>query len=93
MPDKNNCTFPLTPFANTAYTLPVKRKTLQTKDVVEMLRKRQGDRSLRRYAADLGISPSYLSEIYRGTRRPGEVVLQNLGLSKSTKTEITYVAS
>jgi DNA-binding transcriptional regulator YiaG len=79
--------------ANVAYTLPVsKRRALETGEVVKMLKKQQGERSLRQFASDLGISAPYLSDIYHGRRRPGKAVLSQLGLVKKepVRPEPTY---
>jgi hypothetical protein len=89
---ENKPTISLALSANVAYTLHVKRKTYQAKDVVEMLKKKQGERSLRQFATDMGISAAYLSDIYKGNRRPGKVVLQNLGLTARIETvEPVYI--
>lgn len=46
--------------------------------IVELLRKYQGDRSLREYAADLGIGLSTLSMVFTGARNPGNDVREAL---------------
>lgn len=80
--------------ANVAYTLPVKRRTYQVEDVIGMLKKKQGERSLRQFAIELGISAAYLSDIYRCNRRPGKAVLRQLGLTAHVPpVEPVYVAS
>lgn len=43
-------------------------------NVVDVLRKYQGDRSLREYAEYLGIGASTLSQVYTGKRRPANDV-------------------
>lgn len=62
-------------------------KRLNHLQVVELLRKRQGDRPAMKLADELGISKSYLSEIFKGTREPGPSVLEKLGL----KREVIYL--
>lgn len=62
-------------------------KQLTQQQVVELLRKKQGTRLAKELAEELGISPGYLSEIYKGTREPGPSVLEKLGLEK----EVIYV--
>ena len=49
-------------------------------DVVRELRRRQAKRTLRAYATALGCSPAYLSDVYRGQRKPGPKLLRALGL-------------
>lgn len=81
----------LRPLANDAYTLPMaKRKQLETAEVIRLLKKMQGGRSLRKFAVDLGISAPYLSDIYNGRRGPGKAVLSHLGLIKNVRLETTY---
>lgn len=62
-------------------------------DVVQQLRSAQEKRklSLRSYASTLGVSPSYLSDVYKGRRDPGPALLDQLGLERKTVTTVTYV--
>jgi transcriptional regulator with XRE-family HTH domain len=55
---------------------------MKTKRVIRELKARQGQRSLRQFARELGISAAYLSDIYLGRRGPGPKVLRPLGLGK-----------
>jgi len=55
--------------------------------VIELLRKRQGKQSLREFAAALGLSAGYLSDIYCGNRAPGPSILAILGIEKTTTVE------
>lgn len=57
-----------------------------------MLRKGQGTLSLRGYAVELGITPGYLSDLYKGNRTPGQTILSQLGLAKKTVTLYEKVA-
>jgi len=41
---------------------------MEMNDLVEMLKARQGDRSVEQYAHELGLTMSYLYLIYRGER-------------------------
>lgn len=90
---KNN----LTAFAHCAYTLDVSKpsspkKALTVDEVIAMLRKGQGALSLRGYAEELGITPGYLSDLYKGNRTPGQTILSQLGLAKKTVTLYEKVA-
>jgi transcriptional regulator with XRE-family HTH domain len=51
-------------------------------ELVAEMKKMQGDRQAQQFAEELGISHSYLSNIYRGKSDPGELVLKALGLQK-----------
>lgn len=57
-------------------------KMLTAKEVVELMRRRQGKRNQRAFAEELGISQQYLSEVYRGYRDPGESIVSPLGFKK-----------
>ena len=52
-----------------------------TKDqVINILRKRQGERTAKELADELGVTPQYLSDVYAGRREPGPAILEPLGL-------------
>jgi len=57
-------------------------KLLAREDVVKKLRAMQGDRPQYKLAEELGIKQNFLGEIFRGTRNPGDAVLEQLGLEK-----------
>ena len=54
------------------------------------LRKLQGQRSIREFAAALKLSPMLISQIYRGKRGLGKAVLKHLKLAKNPASEPTY---
>lgn len=60
------------------------------KDVIEKLRKDQGERSLRGYASDIGCSAAYLSDVYNGRRDPGPKLLDHLNLERQETVTVTY---
>lgn len=56
-----------------------------TKDqVIEILRKRQGERPARQLAEELGVTPQYLSDVFSGRREIGPSILAGLGLERET---------
>lgn len=59
--------------------------------IVRLLMERQGQRSLRAFAEEVGCSPAYLYDIYASRREPGKKVLQYLGFRKTRKVEVNYV--
>lgn len=65
-------------------------KTLTHDKVIEMLKKRQGKKSLRSFATELGISAAYLSDLYKGRRSPGPAVLAHFGLCKQVTISTQY---
>ena len=60
-------------------------------EVVEMLRKKQGKDSLRKFAGRVGCSAAYLSDVYRGKRDPGPKLLDHLNLQREEVVTVTYV--
>ena len=62
--------------------MSVPMKPLTQPQVIELLKKRQGNRPARELADELGISAVYLSHIYNGKREPGPSVLAKLGLER-----------
>ena len=59
-------------------------KALTKKQLIEALRKMQGDRTAKDFAASIGVSQAYLSDVYHGRREPGPAILGLLGLQKQT---------
>lgn len=60
-----------------------KRNGILTEEqVVDLIRTRQGDRTLREYGEELDVSISHLSLIYSGARSPGMKIVKQLGLLK-----------
>lgn len=57
---------------------------------VDRLRRLQGKRTLREFAAALGVSHQYIADIYHGRRGMGEAVLKQLRLTKNPPAEPTY---
>ena len=59
------------------------------KELLALMKRLQGERSSTEFAAELGISKQYLSDIYNGRREPGESVLNALDLTRT----VTYAAA
>ena len=65
----------------------------RTKDEVNprsMLEARQGARSMRALAAEIGVSPMHLCDVYKGRREPGPKILSYLKLTKTVERVVTY---
>jgi transcriptional regulator with XRE-family HTH domain len=60
-------------------------------DLIKMLKREQGKKSLRQFAEEIGISAPYLSDIYKGRRMGGKKVLDYFGLEKTT-TVVTEIS-
>lgn len=56
-------------------TKPITRET-----VIEMMKERQGGRTITALAAEFGVSKAYISDVYNGRRDPGPSILTPLGL-------------
>lgn len=59
-------------------------KNLNLDQVIALMKKLQGNRTNKDFAAQLGISGQFLGDIYAGKREPGEKALATLGLTKRT---------
>lgn len=68
-------------------------KPITKEQVIEILKKRQGDRSAKALAEELGVSPAYLSDVYAGNRDPGPSILEHLGLEKQEIPSVYVPAS
>jgi transcriptional regulator with XRE-family HTH domain len=91
MRPKNSQRFRLTRKRDKLTVTPMRKQSkLTVREVIEALKARQGDRSLRQFAEELGVSAAYLSDIYLGKRQPGEKVLKQFGITKSTVTTSSY---
>ena len=56
--------------------------TFDRTQVNELIRKKQGERSLRTFATAIGLSAAYLSDVLRGNREPGPRLLSLLRLKR-----------
>jgi hypothetical protein len=65
-------------------------ETLDRKQVVEMLRREQGERSLRQFGIAVAMSAAYLSDVIRGNREPGPRILKLLKLRRIKAVSIRY---
>ncbi len=59
----------------------------------KIIRKGQGDKSLRAYAREIGVSAPYLSDVLRGNRNPGPKILKFFGLQQTKKVTVTYTVT
>ncbi len=50
--------------------------------VIDLLKKRRGERTNSELAREVGISPQYLHDVLNGNRRPSEKILSFLGLRR-----------
>ncbi len=61
--------------------MAVKRMNLD--QFLEFLKKQQGNQTAQRFAARIGVSPQYLSDVYNGRRPPGESITSALKVEKA----------
>ena len=65
---------------------------MKKSEVIGILKFRKGDRPVADLATDIGVSASYLYDIFSGNREPGPKILSFLGLKRERKVVLTYVA-
>lgn len=58
--------------------------------VIGIIRKLKGKRSLRVFALDMKLSAAYLSDVFRGNRDPGPRLLKPLHLEKIKEVTVRY---
>jgi hypothetical protein len=65
--------------------------TMTEQEVIDLLRTAQGDRSLRAFAKEIGVTPAYVSDVYNGRRSPGPKILKYFNIGKTRRTVVEYV--
>lgn len=58
---------------------------MKAEDVIQELRRRQGDRTLTALAAEIGVSAPYLVDVYKGRRAPGKKIMEYLGITRDVR--------
>jgi hypothetical protein len=66
-------------------------KALTVEQLLGLMKKIQGEKTNTEFAADLGISKQYLSDMYNGRKIPSEAVSSTLGFTQRVETR--YVPS
>lgn len=66
------------------------RNRMTRDEAISALKRKQGSRSLRKFALAIGVSAAYLSDVYLGRRDLGPKLLQFLGMTKTRTTNVTY---
>ena len=61
--------------------MAVKRMNLD--QFMEFLKRQQGEQTAQQFATRLGVSPQYLSDVYKGRRPPGESIAAALRVEKA----------
>lgn len=70
-------------------TLGMAKRFLTVDEVVALMEKQRGDKTLREYAAELGVTNQFLCDIFKRRRNPGETVLAKMGLTQRVVYEKT----
>jgi hypothetical protein len=60
-------------------------------EINQMIRQRQGKRSLREFSKHVGLSVAYMSDVLRGNREPGPTLLTFLKLYSVRERSIRYM--
>ena len=63
--------------------MAAKKKTMTEDEVLALMRDEQGTSSMREFAAEIGVTAAYISDIYNCRRRPGKAILRYLKLGKT----------
>ena len=58
-------------------------KRMNVDQFLEFLKKQQGNQTAQQFAARIGVSPQYLSDVYNGRRPPGESITSALKVEKA----------
>jgi Helix-turn-helix len=66
-------------------------KALTVEELLGLMKKIQGEKTNTEFAAELGISKQYLSDLYNGRKVPSETVSATLGFTQ--KVETRYIPS
>jgi transcriptional regulator with XRE-family HTH domain len=61
-------------------------KAVKPDQILNLLRKKKGDRTAKELAHELGVTQQYLSDVFAGRREPGPAIIAGLGLEK----EVVY---
>ncbi len=56
---------------------------MNEKEVVRLLKEKQGDRTQTQLAKDLKVTPAFINDVLNGRRRPSDLILKYLGLEKT----------
>jgi len=79
-----------TPFRRTVYA-DMAYKALTVDELLSLMKKIQGEKTNTQFAAEIGISKQYLTDIYNGRKVPSDTVSSALGFTPRTETR--YVPS
>ena len=66
--------------AYSAQCLSMRAKQLTVDQIIALMKKKQGERTQRDLAKELGVSQQYLNDVYLHRREPGESILKGLGV-------------
>jgi hypothetical protein len=76
------------PYRDTMYPcMAYKATTIE--ELIAIMKRIQGEKTLTRFAAELDMSKQYLSNVYNRHKEPSERLLEKLGFTRQT----TYVQS
>jgi transcriptional regulator with XRE-family HTH domain len=59
-------------------------KATTVEDLLAIMRRAQGEKTLTQFAAELDLSKQYLSNVYNRRKEPSERLLDKLGFARST---------
>ena len=59
--------------------------------VIALIRKEQGKKSIRKFASEIGVSAGYLSDVYQNRLSPGKSILDYFEIDKRKKVIVQHV--
>lgn len=65
-------------------------KTFTQEQVIEILKKKQGKRTAREFARELGFSANYIHYVLTGKQEPSSKLLALVGMRKEKTVTVTY---
>ena len=66
------------------------QRKVSLKQIVSMLRAKQGEKSVKEFAREIRVTPQCLWSIYRMESKPSAKVLAVIGVQRTEKSTITY---
>jgi len=60
-------------------------------EVIALISRHRNGKTIRAYAAEIGVSAAYLSDILARKREPGQKCLDHFGISKRRREIVEYV--
>ena len=73
---------------------PVPKKIanrMTEEEVIDLIKEAQGEKTLREFGDEIGVTAAYISDVYNGRRSPGAKILTPFGIGKSIVRRVEYI--